>query len=1225
MGPAIAKIVIMQTYLKSISLVLLFIVSLSAPALSGNASGQSTSEIEVLHTAINPYNNKTYHLLSEGSWTDSAEVARALDGFLTTVDDSQENQWIYETFADFDGQSRHLWIGLSDANQEGEYRWHDGTPFHYRDWGQDQPSANGAENYVHIAGTNMGNIMPGTWNDLDNDPQYFPVYGVVEVGDAVDYALRFDGDDDRIVIDEEIPSITGNITITARINSPDNSGLQFITMLGDYGWGLYINNGLVSYSSEYSISRHPTSNMSINENVWTEITVQIEEGVGGYFLIDGVPAGEITSTEANIPQGDFGSNDCYQSGEDCDELYIGKMGAGCDCNYFMGMIDSVSISNQDHTLDWTFLEGEGSITNDESNQYQGEIIGASWVMPDGTIVAQAIQLFSDETYFDISGQPGDQLLFFIEIEEYTRNLYIDAYIDYWNWEEWGNYNFDAYFGHNYIPNSWQHDDIREDNYDYMWMDYMWPDEGVLWMVIVPKTEIDSMSIYTYMEIADPPPSLDEMTELVNEIPVTGQKIDAGRGASDEDRVLYYYVNVTENLSALTVKTYGGTGNVNLAIQSKTVPDPFDSFWGWEEPWFEDFDDVGVIGDFVDAGTQSDWSSGPGNEHQVSLYNVKPGIYYITAYTYGKTNDFTIVASMSFEPQNVEPEDAIELTPGIAYGPLSGYDGLSQYFKINVPDGTERLEVDLSQGFGEASLYMKLANSPTNSDFTYKSNSPGAGDKIGFNDPTPGMWYILLDTEMVFGDVKITASFEGRYVWDYDGTPIQLFNGEEITGIEAPTGESLSFFIELEKPGDYLIIQTYGGSGDLVMTGTGNVMFLDFDDFFDFFEDDIFMEESGRQRPGGNFDSEEAVISSDGLGTEQLIYVDLPANGRFDITVEAIEGFSDVTIIASWEYSDFIDPIEEPEKPEEPVVKQTCRDVADREMTSKDLDKNGVLSEEELKTILINGKNIQFSTTDMNKDGEIEFAELLQVSCQCGNELENVFSQLSPNNADLTIEILSSQVYENEFNFFEIDANSNLRISRSEIDILILLCETTFDAFDGDGDGVPDINDAFPNDPDESKDTDGDGVGDNADLAPSVANDLIYSAGAILAIGLLAMLVLVSRSSKGDRSNSDWDTDKQYNLAEQMLNLQNTSNPVQEPIPIVQDSFNYENEIMQDSLVESNPSSNDNLFEQLLSQPESPPNQLLGMIDSNGIEVIEYPMGSGIKWQRNNAEQPWQRF
>ena len=402
MVPIQAVYVIMQSYRKSLSLVLLFLVSLSVPALSNNVSGQSTSEIEVLHTAVNPYNNKTYHLLSEGSWSDSAEVARALDGFLTTVDDTQENQWIFDTFADFDNQSRHLWIGLSDSNFAGEYRWHDGTPFHYRNWGEDQPSANGDENYVHIAGTNMGNIMPGTWNDLDDDPQYFPVYGVVEVGDAVDYALRFDGNDDHIIIDEDIPTFIGNISITANINLPDTSGIQFITMLGDYGWGLYINNGYISYSSEYSISRNPVSNLSIDENVWTEIAVVIEEGVGGYFLIDGQEAGEIMSNDANIPQGDFGSNDCYQSGEECDELFIGKMGAGCDCNYFMGMIDSVSVSNQEHSLAWDFLEGEGSITSDESNQYQGEINGASWVMPDGTIVAQAVQLFSDEMVYDLS-------------------------------------------------------------------------------------------------------------------------------------------------------------------------------------------------------------------------------------------------------------------------------------------------------------------------------------------------------------------------------------------------------------------------------------------------------------------------------------------------------------------------------------------------------------------------------------------------------------------------------------------------------------------------------------------------------------------------------------------------------------------------------------------------------------------------------------------------------
>jgi len=38
--------------------------------------------------------------------------------------------------------------------------------------------------------------------------------------------------------------------------------------------------------------------------------------------------------------------------------------------------------------------------------------------------------------------------------------------------------------------------------------------------------------------------------------------------------------------------------------------------------------------------------------------------------------------------------------------------------------------------------------------------------------------------------------------------------------------------------------------------------------------------------------------------------------------------------------------------------------------------------------------------------------------------------------------------------------------------------------DSDGDGVPDDEDAFPNDPTEWEDTDGDGVGDNADAFPN---------------------------------------------------------------------------------------------------------------------------------------------
>ena len=57
-------------------------------------------DIEILETAINPANNHTYYLLSASSWTDAAEVARGLDGFLVTVNDAEENQWMFDTYLD---------------------------------------------------------------------------------------------------------------------------------------------------------------------------------------------------------------------------------------------------------------------------------------------------------------------------------------------------------------------------------------------------------------------------------------------------------------------------------------------------------------------------------------------------------------------------------------------------------------------------------------------------------------------------------------------------------------------------------------------------------------------------------------------------------------------------------------------------------------------------------------------------------------------------------------------------------------------------------------------------------------------------------------------------------------------------------------------------------------------------------------------------------------------
>jgi hypothetical protein len=1158
----------------------------SISPLLAQSSAENSTGIEILHTAINPSNNNTYYLLSESSWTDSAEAARGLGGFLVTVDDSEENDWLFDTFASFDNQTRHLWIGLSDTGVEGEFNWHDGTPFFYRSWGEGQPGQGGDEDYVHITGTNMGNIQPGYWNDLEDDPQYFPVYGVVEVGPGADYALRFDGIDDYVEAETDIDfEINGSLTISADIYPYSNSGTQFIAMLGDYGFGMYLNNGHLAYADEYSLSKHPVTdvNVTVPTMQWSNVAVALTEGEGGSFFIDGQLVGSFDASQSDIPAGDFGSNSCFESGSECDEFIIGKMGAGCDCNYFEGLIDNVRLDrvdysrsnnsnnetgngtsnetsnetvvqtisipemNDDTVTMWTFPEGIEELTVDHAAR-NGTIHGASWVMPDGTIVAQAKELFNEQTISGINADAGDHLLYFVTLPEYTRSFDISM----WSWsikEDGQNAAYTVYSGHDSVPSAWDNFAKIDAEWGYIYETMSWPEQGVWWFVLVANEDVEDLSISPYWDVAEAPPSLDEMTQLTDGIAVTGQSIEGGIWQGNDDNadngVLYYYVNVLEPLSDLRIKTYGGRGNADLAISYGGPPDPFDQFIDFDFMKSEGSADgrqMGIPDDGSNGQSSSkeDWSMTQGNDEEVHLYNVDVGTYYVIAYTYFRTNEFTIIADFTYPPENLDSDDAIELFPGVEYGPMSGYDGLDQYFKINVPTGTERLEVDLFDGVGEAELFMRHESAPTPTTFDISSNAPGAGDKIGFNDPTPGVWYILLDSEYVFSGVSIVADFKDRYVWSYDGTPIELFNNEEIAGIEAPKGEELFFFLEVETPGEYLKISTYGGDGILSFEVEGQTYSIDFDDF-DFDDGD----EEGRQgRPNGNqgngmdLTSEDITVESNGDGTSQSIMIWNPSNGRFDITLSAISDISDVSIIATWVESE-LPPIDPPI--DKPIEVESCKESAQIIFREVDTNGDGVVSQREFEVIDGDSGETNFDDVDLNSDGEIEFAEVVQEICSCDNELFSNFEQLTDGGFKVSMEDFSALVWVNKNNFLTMDVNDDGFIDFEELELASLLCETTFSALDSDGDGVVDEKDAFPEDPKETTDSDGDGVGDNADFAPSVANELLYATGGAVLLVLAGLLLFFLKGGMGgsglvSETNQHWDEDRHNVMQDEMLGM-----------------------------------------------------------------------------------------
>ena len=1092
-------------YNKAVTLVLVMLLASFTPIFSV-ASAEDIDEIEILETVVNPTNNHTYHLLSASSWSDAASVARSLDGFLVTVNDADEDQWLFDTFAIGDSVTRHLWIGLSDHEDEGNYRWHDGTPFVYRNWGDGQPGDGDDEDYVHITGTNMGSIDPATWNDLEDDPQYFPVYGVVEVGQGADYALRFDGYDDYIMVDEEIPSFEYDITIEASVNVPEIDNINFITMLGDYGWGLYLNNGYVAYSNEYSMSRNPISNVSLETNTWTDVKVVVNTTVGGEFFINNESAGTFGSDKSQIPAGDFGSNDCYQSGDDCDELYIGRMGAGCDCNYFEGMIDNLRIYNNIHDSLWTFAEGEDDFTVDNNERY-GDIYGAAWVMPDGTIIAQAIELFNDEYVDDIDASAGDTLLFFAEIPDNTQYLSLNAYDWYYEDEEEIDYDeieYEIYIALDRIPSAWDHDyEVEPSPYGFYVYEYFeFPQAGTYWLTIKANYDFNELEVGAYWELAPEPPELDEMTELNDGIAVTGQSIP--RNSGDE---LYFYVDLESELAELRVSTYGGQGNCELHIAYENLP------YVGDFGWFEDEFDWKEGGE-NSFGNQlvSDSSYSPGNDETVQLFDAQPGIYYVMMTSWSGCRQVTIQADFTYSPQNVEPEEAVELTDGIPYGPLSGFNGLDQYFFIDVPVGTERLEIDLNNGDGEAKLMLRLEEYPTWTTYDQHSTTPGAGDKIGFNDPTPGKWYILLGSEEFYSRIDITASFEDRYVWSYDGEPIELFNKEEISGMSAPEGEELYFFIDLgEEIATDITITTWGGDGDLTL----------------FAEVDEFEFEEFDGRTGGRQFSDNLFEVDDGEAEEQIdIFF---ATGIIDVTIYANSDIEEISIIAKWESMRI--PGENPGIQPDPVDEDyfSCTDYIDWLFEEYDADKSGDISMEEIK-IDPEEELVEF---DSNRDNLVDRGELTEEFCSCDNELEFGLNQVESENGEYTIEYLMSVEWKNQFDFTDGDLNNDLIIDEDEIDKIIDECITTYNPYDRDGDGTPDSEDAFPDDPKEDTDTDGDGVGDNSDIVASLDNDVIWISASVIVLILMTVLGLMFVRSRREPEYA-WQQNQRDEMSEAML-------------------------------------------------------------------------------------------
>jgi PKD repeat protein len=116
-----------------------------------------------------PANGHYYRMTDVyGTWPEARLAAENMGGYLTTVDDFNENNWLQNAII-MTHSYQSMWIGLTDEAEEEVWLWTNGETAGYRNWMPGQPdNYGGPEPYAAM-------VDRGNWDDYNGQ-----LYGIVE-------------------------------------------------------------------------------------------------------------------------------------------------------------------------------------------------------------------------------------------------------------------------------------------------------------------------------------------------------------------------------------------------------------------------------------------------------------------------------------------------------------------------------------------------------------------------------------------------------------------------------------------------------------------------------------------------------------------------------------------------------------------------------------------------------------------------------------------------------------------------------------------------------------------------------------------------------------------------------------------------------------------------------------------------------------------------------------
>lgn len=115
---------------------------------------------------VNPANGHAYKRTHSQTIEEAIAQATAEGACLVAINDETEEKWLQHVFG-----NGKFWIGLSDAEKEGQWQWHSGEPVNYTRWGTYDPEGGNSDAKDYVMTGHFGWGWEATSETYEINPQ----------------------------------------------------------------------------------------------------------------------------------------------------------------------------------------------------------------------------------------------------------------------------------------------------------------------------------------------------------------------------------------------------------------------------------------------------------------------------------------------------------------------------------------------------------------------------------------------------------------------------------------------------------------------------------------------------------------------------------------------------------------------------------------------------------------------------------------------------------------------------------------------------------------------------------------------------------------------------------------------------------------------------------------------------------------------------------------------